>query len=198
MPGVMPTCYLLIAGRGKEIMMKKVSLLSVLVFFIMVSISCGQKLTDNLAMELIRKGYGYPIPVAINLDFKKNSPIAQEISRLVADGYMSPQKSYLESYKITEKGKNLVKFCYWNSSWDAYDFSPFTHNKDVVKIKKILTDSKSGTATVTYEYGFIPNPYFDKLISLDKEVVDKAVKNLRSGENTSYFKKYDQGWQFER
>jgi hypothetical protein len=186
--------------------MKILRLLSVSVFFFMLLFSCGQSqigqsknLTENLAMKLIREKYNYPELLTITIsDVRPDSPLGREISRLINEGYLLPQESYFEGFKISEKGKNIIRSCVWNNTYQMYDiFSPFTHQRDVVRIKKILTDSKSGTATVTYELGYTPTPYFDKLRGLDKEKVDFEVRNreMRPLEITDNFKKYDQGWQ---
>ncbi|MBU4319863.1 MAG: hypothetical protein L6246_09615 [Thermodesulfovibrionales bacterium] len=130
--------------------MRKLSLLSGFIFLIFLLMSCGQKLTENLAMESIRKAKGYPKLVSTTLiDVEPNSPIGQEISRLVEERYMLPQKSYWTGFEITEKGKNIVSKCVWNSFYQYYEVCTFfTHKEDISKIKKILTDSKAGSMSL--------------------------------------------------
>lgn len=172
--------------------MKRVLSLSAFLFFAMSLISCSQKLTDDQATELIRTSKGYPTLESTTLfDVKPNSPIGQEVSKLVSEGYMLSQKSYWSGYEITEKGKGVVSKCVWNSVYGNYEVCTFfTHKADILKIGKILTDSKEGTAEVVYEVAYSLTPYGEKLISPGA----KIEREKKGHENTAYFKKYDQGW----
>jgi hypothetical protein len=171
--------------------MKKVLSLTAFLFLAILLMSCSQKLTDDQAIELIRKSRGYPRVTTTPLwPIQPNSPIAQEILTLVAEGYMLPQKSYWEGYEITEKGKGIVKECQWNSRRGEYSCTFFTHKADIVKIKKMLTDSKKGTAIIVYEVAYKLTPYGEKLISLG----GKIEREKKGYERTIRFKKYDQGW----
>ena len=159
--------------------MKKIMLLTICAFLISFTQICwsGQKLTEKLATELIREAEGYPKLVFITLrEIEANSPIGQDIQYFVAKGYMLPPKSgsYGE-YEITKEGARLIAGCRWDSLRGQYaSFQVFTHKKDVIKIKQILTDSRSGTAVVRYQVGFIATPYFDRLKSLDRNKVENA------------------------
>ena len=181
--------------------MKKTNIilwLSSLIFLIISLASCG-KLSSNHAIELIRKAKGYPKSAFITFtQIRKNSPFGQEIARLVKEGYLSNGNIW-SGYEITEKGKDLVSHCdIYNSFWHTYNvFRPIVYKENVIKIKKILTDSKSGTALVTYEIGFTPTPYFYTLKKLDEKSVDEAAQNVRAFDRVAVFKKYDQGWQYE-
>ena len=181
--------------------MKKTNIILLLfsfVFLIVSLASCG-RLSSNQAMELIRKAKGYPKSAFITFtQIRKNSPLGQEIARLVKEGYLANGNIWT-GYEITEKGKDVVSYCdIYNSIWHTYNvFRPITYKEDVIKIKKILTDSKSGTAQVTYEVGFTPTPYFYSLKKIDEKSINEAAQNVKPFDRVAIFKKYDQGWQYE-
>jgi len=165
--------------------------LSLTVFICLVLISCSQRLTEHQAMELIRKAKGYPQLASTTFyDIKPGSAIGQEITRLLKEGYILPQKSYWNGFPVTEKGKSIIGKCMWVTVYKKYELCEFfTLNRDIVRIKKILTDSKKGTATVTYEVGYSLSPYGKKIVSISGKKIEK-----KGYEATAYIKKYDQGW----
>ena len=186
--------------------MKIITLARLITFVCVILLSTsnlfGQSLTENLAIGLIRKAAGYPKLVTIVFyDVERDSPIGQEILRLSQDGFMSSSPSRedpfsgINLYEITEKGKDIVERCTWNSTWKTHSLSAYTHKADIAKIEEILTDSQQGTGKVRYRIDYTATAYFDKLRSLDSELVDKKA-DLKKWRViwTAVFKKYDQGW----
>jgi len=169
--------------------MKRVLTLTAFLFLVMLLASCSKTLTNDQAMEAIRKEGGYPKLVTTKLlSIKPDSKIGQEISRLISEGYMLvPEKRGPYGYvlKVTEKGKNFVKWC---SYYKGYTGEFITHKADIARIKQILTDSKEGTATVVYEVGYTLTPFGERLINLGAKIKKEEY------EGQAYFKKYDQGW----
>ena len=174
--------------------------LSILVLVLLIScISCSsESLTEKEATQIIREGNGYPELRAIVLKrIEKDSALGQEIKRLVKEGYLiPPKKLYRGMFEITDKGKGLVRKCYWNFVYQNYEvFLPYTHTIDIVGVEEILVDSSNNTAVVRYKVGFSPTKYFDQLRAIDKQTIDKASQDAqKTYEKEILLKKWDQGW----
>jgi hypothetical protein len=186
----------------KEVTVMRIVTIFIFIFVILSSIillsACSQSLTEETAVQLIRESKGYPKPVSIILyNVKQDTPLGQEIMRLINEKYLLDQKSYMAGYQISDKGKNFVRKCVWNGVYKNFEvFEPITHIKDFIEIKEILINDNKNEAVVKYIGGILPNSYFDKLKSLDKKSLEKAVKrrNFRSFDDEVYLKKWDKGW----
>lgn len=181
--------------------MRRTALLSIFILLVLLSTSSnlfGQKLTENLAIGLIRKAVGYPKLLSITLDFfTETSPIKQEILRLVQEGFIEDKYGNLV---LTEKGKSIITWCSWNFVYKRYDLTIYSHYADVVNVEEMLTDSQTGIAIIRYKIGFTPTPYLLKLMDIDRKRVEDRVESEKKGNRyfqpirQIYLKKYDQGW----
>lgn len=161
-------------------------------------LACSNSLDEEEAMDIIKKEKKYPQLVYMTFtSVNPNSPLGNEISRLLKEGYITKQKSYWSGCGITDKGRNIIHRCTWNSVYRNYEiFSVYTHFLDILEINKILTDSKSGVAVVTYTVNYTPTPYCKLLYEIAPNILNEKSNRLVPYQITCNFQKYDQGWQF--
>jgi flagellar biosynthesis GTPase FlhF len=170
------------------------------------SIVPAARLTEAEAIRMIREARGLPALQSAHIGgIREIDPLYPEVFCLVAEGFVKPGSGGgMVSAVVAEKGKRILANLHWGQMVGGnVDFWPYTHRIDVTKIVSILSDSKSNTATVTYQLAAMPTEYYEKLKRLDPRFPEQVRRahlgrdltvSLPEPQRTMNFKKWDQGW----
>lgn len=151
-----------------------------------------QQNLEKIAIDAIRKHNNYPQSVVSLYHAYGESPIKQEIIRLVREGFLVQQGNY---FIPTPKGKDIIASADYSFVW-GFSINVKSHIQDVSKINEVLVDSKNGVALVKYSVGFTPTEYLNSLKKIDGQLFsDNYNKRVDSKEIS--FKKWDNGWRIQ-
>lgn len=151
-----------------------------------------QQNLEKIAIDAIRKNNNYPHGIVSLYHAYGDSPIKQEIIRLVRESFLIQQGN---DFIPTEKGKDIIKSANYSFVW-GFSVEIKSHIEDVSKINEILVDSKNGVASVKYSVGFTPTEYFNSLKKIDGQLFDDNYTPVVRKKEIS-FKKWDNGWRIQ-
>ena len=168
--------------------------------------SCTQNvsLSDEEAQRLVKQNIDFSvIPVSIQKEVEKGSPIGLELGRLVRDGFLVPDAGGFipglpGSYKPSKQGEAIVGKCHYNpaySTWDTTEF--YGLQPQGVEIISKAVDSHNRIAVVRYRYSLAPTEYLQKLMKLDPNQVGEAIRSRKENAKTDgemKLKMWDDGW----
>ena len=138
----------------------------------------------------------FPRPINTIFDMlKKSEPLGRETDRLMREGYVNCRKiDYLY----------LAHRCW--GSFESHIWVKFiTHKREMRRIVEILTDERTGTATVIYEVGLAETPFVEWLREIDpvrleylysdieRQYGTRDIQSVRQ-QHSVKLKKWDQGW----
>jgi hypothetical protein len=179
---------------------KSITLLFIATLFLLASLtSCSRKatLSDTEALRIIQQSGGLS---AVPVNFpgtKADSPLGQELSRLVKEGFLTLQPS-LGGYWPTPKGAGMVGHCGFNDlygEWEVINIVGLQPKPTSITSK--LIDSKSGTAVVKFEVSWTPTDYLTRLCQLDPKqfpaLVSQQMSQLLTNREIT-LKLWDDGW----
>jgi hypothetical protein len=124
---------------------------------------------------------------------------------MISEGYTLPVQSYVrggsQNLTLTEKGKQYFESISWNCyssslSDGTYNAAPYLVEKFVKQIDEIVTDSRMGTAVVTFSTGIKPvEPTYS--IFCPKTCEYNRVDLNKTETTKIHLKHYDQGWRVQ-